>query len=193
MNYNEGELAENRIEEPKSGKSKLLSAIIWILVAVILALGAFFFTNNYIVKQPISGTSMMPTIHDKDCVLLFRTKKVKYDDIIVFESETLGKNLIKRVIGKSGDEIKTVFSAEDEAFHVYRNGELVSEAKIKEPMSAMGGFKEDVFVVPDGYLYVLGDNRNNSYDSNDGILAAEKEVVGVAFLRIAENGALRLL
>lgn len=193
MQHNLDEPTENRIDVKENGKNKIIGAIVWILVAIALALGAFFFTSNYVIKQPVSGTSMLPTIHDKDNVLLFRTHNAKYDDVIVFESETLKKRLIKRVIGKPGDKLETVYSDEDGAFHIYRNGTLVPETKIKEPMSDMGGFRENVFIVPDGYFYVLGDNRNNSLDSNDGILAAKSEIVGVAFLRIAENGSLHFI
>lgn len=183
---------ENQIETAKSRKNKLLGTVVWVLVAVIIALGAFFFTSNYIIKQPIKGVSMMPTIHDEDTVLLFRTKKVKYDDIIVFDSATQGKRLIKRVIGKPGDEIKTVYSTEEGVFHIYRNGELLSEDYIKEPMT-VGEFRESVCTVPDGYYYVLGDNRNNSLDSNDGVFAGKDEIIGIAFMRTSKNGSAKLL
>lgn len=177
-----------------SGANKrLLSVIIWILVAVMLALGAFFLTNSYIMRWPILGTSMTPTILDKDDVLLFRTQNVGYDDVIIFYSPELDKELIKRVIGKENDVIKTVFDEKNSVYHIYRNGEPVSEEKIKEPMVGTGGWKESEITVPKNKLYVLGDNRNNSFDSNDGILADVNEVVGIAFLRIGDDNSVSFI
>ena len=184
---NSGATEELSLSANKNGGRKLVSALIWIVVAVVLALGAFFFTNNYLMRWPIKGPSMTPTLLSGDDVLLFRTQKVGYDDVIIFYHEDTDQHLIKRVVGKEGDVISSVFDAENNVYHVYRNGELLSEEKINEPMVGTGGWKNFDFTVPKGKVYVLGDNRNNSYDSNDGVLADESDIVGIAFLRIRGN------
>lgn len=169
---------------------------IWIAVALAISLGTFFFTTNFIVRWPIIGTSMCPTIQNNDDVLVFKTKKINYDDVIIFFSPEIhqdGDHLIKRVIGKPGDEIAIKFDQENNVYHIQRNGELLSESKIYAPMTPMGGWSEKTVIVPEGKYYVLGDNRNASTDSSEGIYADEKNIVGVVFFRISESHSIGIV
>lgn len=171
-------------------KSSLIGTIIWLVVVVAISLATFFFTTNYIEKWPILGPSMTPTVLDGDNVLVFKTKKPNYDDVIIFfapEIHTDGDHLIKRVIGKPGDEISIRYDEENARYHIYRNGEQLSEDKIREPMTATNGWKESTVIVPEGKYYVLGDNRNNSTDSSEGIYASQDRIVGVVFLRVSSK------
>ena len=180
----------------KNKKNSWLGILIWLLVVVVISLATFFFTSNYIVKWPIIGPSMTPTVLNKDDVLLFKTKKVDYDDVIIFfapEIHTEGDHLIKRVIGKPGDEISIRYDEEKNCFHVYRNGERLSEDKIYEPMTATSGWHESTVIVPEGKYYVLGDNRNNSTDSSEGIYADADEIKGIVFLRISSTNAISIV
>ncbi|MPN31670.1 Signal peptidase I V [bioreactor metagenome] len=63
---------------------------------------------------------------------------------------------VKRVIGKPGDVL------EFKNQKVYRNGLLLNEPYIKEPMNATADMK---ITIPANHVFVLGDNRNNSSDS----------------------------
>ena len=175
----------------KNTKSSLLGVLIWLVVAVAISLATFFFTTNYIMRWPIIGPSMTPTVLNDDDVLLFKTQKVHYDDVIIFfapEIHENGDNLIKRVIGKPGDEISVRYDEDNACFHVYRNGERLPEDKIYAPMTATSGWRESTVIVPEGKYYVLGDNRNNSTDSSEGIYAEADRIVGIAFLRISDKG-----
>ncbi len=169
-------------------KKKLRNFII-LLVVFCLALGIFFYLgNSFLEAWPIIGTSMESTIHNGDKVLLVKTKKVDYDDIIIFQIDTgnsdtfQGKHLIKRVIGKEGDLISIRYSATDCVYHVYRNGEIVDESHINAPM--LSTYSPMEVTVPEGKLFVLGDNRNISHDSHiAGFFADVDNIVGKVFVR----------
>ena len=63
---------------------------------------------------------------------------------------------IKRVVGKAGDTLEYIDGK------LYRNGEVVEESYIKEPMNY---FPDEKVVIPENHIYVMGDNRNASWDS----------------------------
>lgn len=108
----------------------------------------------------VSGQSMEPTLADSDLLIGAKSFTLDYGDIVVIRSEDLGMEIIKRVIGLPGDTIEINHSG------LYRNGELVSEDFVSTP----DWYKESVNVnttVPEGYIFVLGDNRVCSHDSRN--------------------------
>lgn len=121
----------------------------------------------------ISGTSMQPTYENGDMVMYKTGSKCKNGDIIIFQStdEQYGseKQIIKRVIGVAGDEI----CVENEILYV--NGKEVHE-----------GYKQgntgDIanIIIPEGYVYVLGDNREHSKDSRSVGLISVDTIIGRA-------------
>jgi signal peptidase I len=140
----------------------------------------------------IPSLSMYPTLDKGDRVLV---NKLSYDlhdvhrgDLIVFErppnEPTTIKDLIKRVIGLPGDLIE----ARDGI--VYINGAALVETYIDK-----GDRTENLprQTVPDGELFVMGDNRNNSEDSRVFGPIPERTVVGRAFVRVWPLTRLSLL
>ncbi len=95
---------------------------------------------------------------------------------------TLGiskRSYIKRVIGVSGDHIKI------ENGNVYLNGNLLEEEYLEEGTKTemvFDGFYDNV-IVPDGYVYVLGDNRSASIDSRKFGCIPIKRIEGKALFR----------
>lgn len=149
-----------------------------IAVAVVLAL----LINQFIFALvQVEGSSMQPTLQSKERLVitkLFYQPKAK--DIIVVKSHALGKHIIKRIIALPGDTI----DIHPETGDVIVNGEVLSEPYIKEKLRSIGTVYQYPFEVPEGYVFVMGDNRNNSQDSRTlGVIAFE-DIVGRASFRV---------
>ena len=156
----------------------LKETVTTVLLAFILAL----FIRAYIVEaRMIPSGSMLPTIQQADRVLV---NKLVYDfrdpqrgDIVVFQAPVNtgeSQDFIKRVIGLPGETVEITEGV------VYVNGEPIEEDYLMEaPDYEFGPVK-----VPADSLFVLGDNRNSSYDSHlwNAWLDINK-VKGEAFLR----------
>lgn len=153
-----------------------------IALALAIVINAFVFQPTRVV-----GSSMEPNLHNNDYVFVSKLTHTfvgtpDYNDIVIIDSRVFRERSvkddladpistylsvvklaevdnhiwIKRVIGKPGDTI------EIKDGQVYRNGTILEESYIKEPMRPAAPKK---IIVPPSQVYVLGDNRNNSSDS----------------------------
>ena len=119
---------------------------------------------------------MEPTLHNGERVL---TEKLSYKfstpnrgDIIVLKRP--GRPFIKRIIAIEGD---TLWISEGD---VYLNGEVLDEPYIKEATKGTWG----PYTVPEGKVFVMGDNRNNSDDSRISVGYLDvKDIKGRAIFR----------
>jgi len=141
------------------------------------------------VVQPnqVSGSSMYPTFKDKEYLLsnLLNVRFNKYTrgDVVVFHSPVeLDKLYIKRIIALSGD---TIMLKEGK---VYLNGVQLDESAYLEStvLTYGGAFLQDGIerVVPDGYIFVMGDNRPYSSDSREWGFLDRSKVVGESLVRV---------
>ncbi len=169
-------------EEPKHEKNSWLKELYeWvqaIAVAVVLALviNQFFFA-----MVQVEGNSMLPTLQSKERLVVTKLfYKPKAKDIVVVKSHSLGKHIIKRVIAVPGD----VIDIDGRSGNVTVNGEVLDEPYILEKLQNGGAMHQYPVEIPEGYVFVMGDNRNNSQDSRNLGLIAYEDVVGRASLRI---------
>lgn len=152
----------------KSLKRELIEWIVTIGAAAALAMLINFFGGFAVVEGP----SMLSTLKDGD--ILIRASYIgrtpQYNDVVAFKTDIvhpwklyrmLGvkKALVKRVIALPGDHIAV------KEGNVYLNGKLLQEGYIKEQYT-QGSFDG---TVPEGHIFVMGDNRQNSNDSRGEI------------------------
>ena len=117
----------------------------------------------------VDGHSMVPTLQNGDRLLVRSSlldSDYEYGDIVVLREESfLEEPIVKRVIATEGQTVDIDF----EAGVVYVDGEALDEPYINEPTYMEEG-TEFPLTVPEGCIFVMGDNRNHSSDSRDSRL-----------------------
>lgn len=132
--------------------------LVAVLAIVLVAIVTVFFV--VFTSARVDGESMMPALLPEDRVLITRGYDApRIGDIVSADITTdLGReSIIKRVIALPGDSVVMRGSA------AYVNGELSTAAP--DPVLADSELLGDAIVVPEGHVYLLGDNRPVSYDS----------------------------
>jgi len=154
-----------------------METLVWATVAVVLV---FTFLGRTAV---VSGSSMLPTYHDGDRMLISGLGYTpEYGDIVVFAEKSGDKeNLIKRVIATEGQTV----DINAETGEVTVDGVVLDEPYIYEQTEEEGNL-EFPATVPEGHVFVLGDNRNNSRDSRFSSIGMvdERLILGRAYWQI---------
>jgi signal peptidase I len=178
-------------------KRWIVPLIIGLTIYLLLAM-KFGFAN-------VSGSSMEPTLFSQEQTVFVRHTKINRFDVVIFNAtgvdpkDTNGDNYVKRVIGLPGDEISYQANGTlivngqkvDQPFisrlaqgfdtvsigdTVYNQGFTLQDLSIKEnwphPMTSNK--------IPDGYYFVMGDNRSVSNDSRYWGLVPADKIDGVA-------------
>jgi signal peptidase I len=164
-----------------------LKALLELLVILLISFAVVFGFVRPVVAAPfyVGSESMVPTLMVWDRVLI---NKLAYDfaepergDIVLFTSPDGGKEpLIKRVVGLPGDELE--YRGSD----LLVNGELAEEPYLGHRQRMGKPFGPTT--VPQGYVFVMGDNRMNSFDSRYFGPVPEENLIGEAMVRFWPPG-----
>ncbi len=164
------------------------SIVVAALVAVAVAFTFFFRTVGVV------GSSMYPTLENADRIILSAFLfEPKNGDIVVTcqpsKSKVVEDVLVKRIIATEGQTVDIDF----DSGIVYVDGEALDEPYINEPTRDREDFHAPV-TVPEGYVFVMGDNRNHSTDSRDNRvgLIREEYILGKALFRLAPFGQFKI-
>lgn len=150
------------------------NALFLILMAIVVTLCSIFFVTT------ISGESMCDTYKDGEIVFCTRIFDLERKDVIVCDSDE-GRRLIKRVIAVGGDTIDI------EDGKVFINGRRRKEQYLKEKITDLPeNAQEFPMTIPEGKIFVMGDNRNHSTDSRDTQcgLISEENVIGKVLFKV---------
>ncbi|MEC1179374.1 signal peptidase I [Metasolibacillus meyeri] len=170
------------MEQTKKEKNELFEWAKALLIAFAVAAIIRYFLFTPIV---VDGDSMMPTLENGDRMIV---NKIGYKigspdrfDIVVFHAPEQ-KDYIKRVIGLPGDHV------EYKDDQLYINGEPIDEPYLDKYKAEIvdgnltGNFTlQDIVqsdVIPEGHVFVMGDNRRFSKDSRHIGLVDQKEIIG---------------
>ena len=156
-------------QQPKLSRMQALKndLFFWLqalVAALVLLILLFAFVGRVIT---VDGTSMFPTLHHKDVLLVHNIRYTpEQGDIIVLTKDFsgyVGQPIVKRVIAVGGQTVRIDYEQDK----VFVDGEALNEPYLNEAvMNRPGGsLTIDELTVPEGCVFVLGDNRNHSSDS----------------------------
>lgn len=151
-----------------------------LVFALIICIIVFVFIFRIV---DVSGDSMNPTLLNGDKLVVSDVfYKPKQGDIVIFrKDEYKAEALVKRVIATEGQTIEIDF----DRGRVYVDGERLDEPYIAEPTHNQLDFQGPQ-TVPEGCVFVMGDNRNASSDSRRAQIGMvdERLIVGKVLLRV---------
>ncbi len=167
-------------------KGSVLGSFTEFVIVVAVAIALAWFITNFVVKPyEIPSESMEDTIMTGDRVL---SERISYlgtspaqGDIVTFtDVEDSSRVLIKRVIAVAGQQVDLKDGS------VYVDGSKLDESYTDDKQSLPLASGHDIsypYTVPEGYIWVMGDNRTNSSDSRYFGAVPVSNVTGHAFFR----------
>lgn len=153
---------------------------------IILTLIIFFLIQTVIRNFRVVGTSMVNNLHDGQYLIIDKLSYNPYlvefvgvggpkrGDVVVFEPPRRpGEDYVKRIIGLPGEKVQ-----------VTKGQVFINDQPLAEPFEPIPGSysMQNPVIVPEGQIFVLGDNRNNSNDSHNWGSLPVENIVGRAWL-----------
>ena len=176
MEAKQTETAE-KVKDPKSNAYDWIESLVTAIIASILIFLFLFRVVN------VQGSSMVPTLRESDKIVISRlARNYKYGDIVVLTKTAFDdESIVKRVIATEGQTIDIDF---DNGI-VTVDGKVLDEPYIAEKTRRQMDFNGPV-TVPEGCIFCMGDNRNQSTDSRRSIIGMidTRCVLGRVVLRL---------
>lgn len=181
--------------------AKGLIAFVMDILETIVFVGSIFIVIYLYILQPnqVKGESMTHTFEDKDYIftskMTYKLRKPEQGDVVVFhsprkEGQDFDIEYIKRVIGVPGDTVSFVDCVQARSgvneCDITVNGKLLTEPYIRSKTVLLYNTiytENEQIVVPEGSLFVMGDNRPGSQDSRAFGPIPQESVIGVVFFR----------
>lgn len=148
----------------------------------IIFLGLVVICNLFVVRLAfVHGKSMEPALHENECVVVWQLMvRVKAGDVVVTNRENAySENLIKRVIALGGQHVLL------KGNQVYVDGVPLEEPWLSGQRDIH--YTEQDIMVPEGEVFLLGDNRSNSRDSRDIGCIPLENIKGKVILSFSEK------
>ena len=186
-------VANGRISS-QSSREKILSLLYDIFETLLICFIIILILSNFVIRTcTVDGDSMLNTLEEGDKLVisdLFYSSKE--GDIVVFhDTENLNKFIVKRVISTGNKWVRIdydnqlIYVSDDDSFDA---DEIIDESGyIYLDTGRYKGYSGvHTTYVPEGYLFVLGDNRNHSSDSRSEAigLVDERTVIGRVIFRL---------
>lgn len=180
---NQAQTSAEPSQAATSPKPTLRKDLLFLLVkiaAIALALVVLFTCVYGLTRQ--SDASMSPSIKDGDLVAFFRLGSSDYQahDVVVVEFE--GETQIRRIIATAGDRVDITENG------LMVNGALQQEHWITQDTQRYQEGIDFPLVVPEGHVFLLGDNRSNSTDSRIYGCVDTEDILGRVMLIIRKRG-----
>ena len=169
-------IQEQAIPVEPEKRSGFRRALVEILQTLLLAVLLYFAIDAVFARVRVVNISMQPTFVEGDVLLVnklaYKLGKFHTGDVVIFHNPNdLEEDYIKRLIGKPGDVVRV------EGGIVFVNDIPLEEDYIADPPYYSGEW-----MVPQGSVFVLGDNRNQSSDSHSWGYVPLEDLVGKALV-----------
>ena len=167
-------------EQPQKKGNEAFEWVQALVCSVLVVVVLFTFVIHLL---GVDGRSMVPTLQHGDRLMVLNSllyNDYEAGDVVVLRKESFLRDpIVKRVIATEGQEVDINFDTGS----VFVDGELLEEEYINEPTYLEEG-TEFPLTVPEGSIFVMGDNRNHSSDSRDSRLGTvdTRYVIGKAVL-----------
>jgi len=179
------EALESRLELDR-GSGRLArfgqDAVAWLKTLASAAVYATLIVTFGFQVARVKGQSMAPTLADQDRLIVNKAAYMSWigepqvgDIVMLYYPNKPEQAFVKRVIAKEGDTVRIV------AGKVYKNDIVMDDSFLPSEYRSHDDWGPEV--VPEGYYFVMGDNRSNSFDSRHWRFVPKRYIIGKVQLR----------